>query len=130
MSASVLGCGHACQLMDVNTVKTAPQVHLHFLTDEEEYKQLGYGKVELCCHGCGASLLMYYTESQAQRRAHLKVRDDFVKSHGKCPRVVGGHCHNWRSTFSVVDIRKSVEPHAQSWQNPPENRDKSIRSSS
>ena len=130
-SASVLGCGHASHLMDVNILKTAPQIHLHFLTDKEEYALLGYGKVELCCHGCGASLLMYYIEGSAQQRAHLKVRDEFQKVHQRCPMILSpGHCHNWRSRFDIVDIRKSTEPQSQEWKLPVEKSDKAVRSSS
>jgi hypothetical protein len=122
-SADIFGCGHASALMDVNTVKGYPQIHLHFLTDKTEYDELGYGRVELCCHGCGCSLLMYYTESHSQHRAHVKVRDIFVESHRGCRRkTFGRHCPNWRSRFDFVDIRSA--------QNPSDSRDKRIQRSS
>lgn len=130
-SAVVLGCGHASFLMEVNVMKPMPHVHIHFLTDKQEYAELGYGKVELCCHGCGASLLMYYSDSPAQRRAHLKVRDDFMARHTRCPHVISnGHCSNWRSKFEFVDIRNGIEIHPQEWQFPSEKRDKLVERSS
>jgi hypothetical protein len=126
-SAVVMGCGHASFLMDISVVRTTPHVHLHFLTDNKEYAELGYGKIELCCHGCGASLLMYCAESQAQKRAHILIRDEFVSKHIKCPPYIfNGHCPNWRTKFEMVDIRRGIEIQSQEWQIPSEKRDKSL----
>jgi hypothetical protein len=130
-NASVIGCGHACHLMDVNVVKGYSHIHLHFLTDKQEYAELGYGKLELCCHSCGGSLLMYYTESPAQRRAQLKVRNDFEKTHRRCQRIrMTEHCSNWRSKFDFVDVRMSTEPQAQSWQKEATSSDKRVQRTS
>lgn len=110
MSATVLGCGHTSHqhLFTVDIVVTAPQVHLHFLTGEEEYMELGYGKVELCCHGCGASTLVYYVDNDNSNRS-LQVRNDFTKKHEKCPnRNYQSSCPDWRTSFKVIDIRQKV----------------------
>lgn len=108
MSATILGCGHTShmRLFSIDVVVTAPQVHLHFLTDETEYEELGYAKVELCCHGCGASTLVYYTNSDnADRR--VQVRDEFVQRHTKCPnRSYQSSCPDWRTSFRRLDIRQ------------------------
>lgn len=128
MSATVIGCGSASHLMDVNPVKEHPQVHLHFLTDKAEAAELGYSKLELCCHGCGASLLTYFTESAAQRRALLTVKNEFVRTHATCKMNQDGfrHCANWRMTFEMVDIRKGVTPHPQEWQKTADLREKAV----
>lgn len=102
MSATVLGCGHASTLMEVNSIKNAPQVHLHFLSDEGE----GDARVELCCHGCGASLLMYYWEDSKRATRHKQVRNDFVRKHVGCQnREYERDCPNYRSSFKVIDLR-------------------------
>lgn len=104
--AAVLGCGHANQLFDVDYMDASPQVHLHFLTDEEEYDSLGYGRMELCCHGCGASTLVYYDRGRT-RRQHLAMRDRFAKKHEKCPNMkFEDHCPNYRSSFETADVRR------------------------
>jgi hypothetical protein len=115
MSATVLGCGHTShqRLFTIDVITTAPQVHLHFLTDDSEYEELGYAKVELCCHGCGASTLVYYTNNGKTDR-RVQVRDEFARKHSGCPnRSYQSHCPDWRSTFKRVDLR----PHAaQQWE--------------
>jgi hypothetical protein len=91
--------------MEVDFIEAAPQVHVHFLTDAEEYKLLGYGKVEVVCHGCGASVLIYYTDRGSGSR-HLKFRDAFVQKHVQCPnRGYQEHCSNYRATFEKKDLR-------------------------
>lgn len=106
MSAEVLGCGHACHLMEIDYLEEVPQVHLHFLTDEEEYSRLRYGKVEIVCHGCGESILVYYNEETGHTSKHLKVRDSFSAKHQKCPnKKFEEHCPNYRASFKVVDLR-------------------------
>lgn len=102
MSATVLGCGHANQLMDVNSIKNIPQVHLHFLSDDGEEN----ARVELCCHGCGDSLLMYYSDDTRRLTKHKQVRDRFVRLHANCPnREYERNCPNYRSAFKVIDLR-------------------------
>lgn len=105
MGAMVFGCGHAAQLMEVCSLDGAPQIHMHFLTDPEEVLRCGFGKVELVCHGCGDSLLLYYTDTSNPTK-HMKVRNSFVKKHRDCPDFGDGHhCCNFRSNFSVIDLR-------------------------
>ena len=107
MSATVLGCGHASQLMEINCIKGVPQVHLHFLTDEGEVD----ARVELCCHGCGASILLYYWEdakrmTKQRMTKHQQIRDGFVRKHDHCPnREYERNCPNYRSSFETIDLR-------------------------
>lgn len=110
MSATVLGCGHTShqRLFTIDVVMTTPQVHLHFLTDDSEYEELGYAKVEICCHGCGASTLVYYTNSDKPDR-RVQIRDDFARLHSKCPnRNYQSSCPDWRTSFKLIDIRQRV----------------------
>ena len=112
MSATILGCGHTSHLhlFDIDIIVTAPQVHLHFWTGEEEYEELGYGKVELCCHGCGASTLVYYMNEDKHDR-HLQIRDEFTRKHARCPnRNYQSVCPDWRTSFKTVDIRQKKSP--------------------
>ena len=107
MSATVLGCGHTShlRLFEIDIVVRSPQVHLHFWTSKSEYDELGYAKVELCCHGCGAAELIYYLDEEANDR-HLKLRDEFALRHARCPnRNYQSMCPDWRSSFKVIDIR-------------------------
>lgn len=105
MAAEVVGCGHACQLFKVDYLSDSPQVHLHYLTDDEEFTHLGYGRMEMCCHGCGTSLLVFYPE-RLSRRQQLSIRNGFEKKHVKCPnRNYERHCSNYRSAFQLLDLR-------------------------
>jgi len=85
MSAKVVLGIAASEFMETDYLEDAPQVHLHFLTGPEEYRDLGYGRVELCCHGCGAGLLVYYNDSAdgPGHASHLKLTDEFrPQAHG------------------------------------------------
>lgn len=101
--------------MEVDSIKESPQVHIHFLTGSEEMMELGYGKIELCCHGCGNSLLVLYVEPEADDEVnpdtrHLKFRDEFHQKHKLCPdRGYDRMCPNQRSKFDVVDLRTTTK---------------------
>lgn len=96
-------------------IVSMPHVHLHFLTDDEEYEVRGYGLLEIVCHGCGAALMVRYDEGRTKREC-LKVRDDWADRHVSCGAraartVVGGTgtlpaCLNYRSSVEAVDIRQ------------------------
>jgi hypothetical protein len=106
MGASVLGCGHASQLFKVDFLDGTPQVHLHYLTDDSEYKRQGFGRLELVCHGCGCSQLVYYDDSKP-RRSHIAVRNTFQRHHKKCQnRGYEEYCSNYRRTMDVIDMRE------------------------
>lgn len=109
MSATTLGKGLVRELIDSNFIESAPQVHLHFLTDEEEYEALGYGKLELCCHGCGTALLVYYTDHEkTDLDRHVRIRDAFTDGHRECTNRSYEHCcPEHRSSMSVVDMREA-----------------------
>jgi hypothetical protein len=108
MAAEVLSCGHASQLFEVDYLRDLPQVHLHFLTDAKEFESVGVGKVEICCHGCGASLLVTYDKSRTQRQ-HIELRNNFAKKHAKCPnKTYEGCCPNYRSSCAVLDVRRKT----------------------
>lgn len=105
MGAEVLGCGHAHHLMEVDYMDGSPQVHLHFLTEEAEFSENGYGRLELCCHGCGEAILVLYRD-EGFRSAHLKVRNEFHQKHKACPdRNYAESCPDYRRSFKTVDLR-------------------------
>lgn len=106
MAAEILGCGHASQLFKVDYLEDAPQVHLHYLTDDDEFNSSGYGQMEMCCHGCGASLLILYTD-HLSRRQQLAIRNGFEHRHRRCPnRKYEEYCSNYRSRFDMLDVRQ------------------------
>jgi hypothetical protein len=96
-------CGHASHLMDaVQSIKEQPQIHLHFLTPEEEPE----ARLELCCHGCGASLTVRYRADAKSMRRPKQVRTAFIEQHSKCPdRGYKNYCPDWRTSFELLDIR-------------------------
>ncbi len=98
-------CGHASHLMEVDSLVGSPQIHLHFLTENWEEKMLGYAKLEVCCHGCGESILVYYSDEEFGQR-HMNVKNEFVALHENCPdHGYETYCPNWRSKMDVVDLR-------------------------
>jgi hypothetical protein len=108
--AVVLGDGLAQELMDVETFRRHPHIHIHFLTPESEYRKMNEGKLELCCHSCGASLLVYYS-SKTVLEAKTKVKQNFVNLHARCPKIsFVDQCPNYRSSFATLDIRGNNEP--------------------
>jgi hypothetical protein len=94
-------------MMEVNSLESAPQIHLHFLTGEAEHKDFGFGRVELCCHGCGESLLVFYDGSG--KRGHMKLKKEFEAKHLKCPNHgYSNWCPNYRSEFLTADLRSKA----------------------
>jgi hypothetical protein len=128
MSATILGRGNASLLMDTDYMKGTPQVHLHFLTGEQEYDEIGFGKVELCCHGCGEAVLLYYTEEDPSDRC-LEFRDQFTQKHANCQNHgFEKWCPDYRSSTSTKDMRVPLRAprqiHIKPRQTTPEARDK------
>jgi hypothetical protein len=74
--------------MEVDYMDGSPQVHLHFLTEEAEFNENGYGRLELCCHGCGEALLVLYKDEGS--------RSD---------RNYAESCPDYRRSFKTVDLR-------------------------
>jgi hypothetical protein len=108
MGASVLEGGDASQLFKAEYMEDCPQVHLHFLTDDNEFDLTGNGKVELVCHGCGASQLVSYDRSKSKRRM-LAIRNVFAGKHKQClNRGYEKCCPSYRSTFDHLDIRRTA----------------------
>jgi len=92
--------------MDIDSIEGCPQVHVHFLTDDLEYSYIGFSKVEICCHGCGEAVLVYYDAPGKDDTRHIELRDSFVKKHKLCPnRGYDELCPNARSKMEVVDLR-------------------------
>lgn len=107
MGATVLGNGLAWKhLGEVDYIEGTPQVHLHFLTSKDEEKSCE--KVELVCHGCGESLLLYFhSRSWKTNGPHLKVKNDFRDKHQNCPnRNYEKNCPNYRKSCLKLDLRK------------------------
>lgn len=91
---------------EVQCVEGAPHVHLHFLTTDADYHAEQKGRVEIVCHGCGASLLLIY-EPSTQSRGLLGARRKFVKAHQTCTAPGADHnCWPYRSSFHVMDLRR------------------------
>lgn len=108
MGAEVIGGGHACSLFKSEYIKSAPQVHIHFLTDDDEYQREGQGKVELVCHGCGEALLLLYDTSGSRRR-FMAVRNQFRDKHQACPnRGYEKSCPDYRRATQTMDVRRAV----------------------
>ncbi|HEY3452347.1 MAG TPA: hypothetical protein VGK67_38745 [Myxococcales bacterium] len=108
MSAKVVPGIPASEFMETDYLADAPQVHLHFLTGPDEYRELGYGRVELCCHGCGAAMLVYYNDSTdgSGRASHLALTDDFAEKHCACVnRHFESSCPAYRSAVGITDLR-------------------------
>mgnify|MGYP001570413686 CR=1 FL=1 len=40
--------------------EAAPQIHRHYLVADKDADRLGWGALELCCHGCGRSVVVKY----------------------------------------------------------------------
>lgn len=100
-------CGHARHMMEVDWIQGSPQLHLHFLTEQEEHAEFGYLKVELCCHGCGSATLIYYHEIEGEAPQHVAVKSTFEKMHKNCPnRGYEELCPNYRSSIQVIDMRQ------------------------
>jgi hypothetical protein len=109
MGAQVLGCGHASQLFKVEYLEDTPQVHIHYLTEDEEVERDGFGKIEFVCHGCGAAMLLVY-DANISRRSSLAIRNRFRADHMKCPDL--GYekiCPDYRRTSKVVDVRRKLK---------------------
>lgn len=102
-------CGHVQHLMEIDSIEGSPQVHIHFLTDDLECSYIGYRKVELCCHGCGESLLVYYgTSPEETDKRHNELRDGFISKHKICPnRDYENRCPNFRTKFEIADLREA-----------------------
>ncbi|MGC4122037.1 MAG: hypothetical protein QM765_47145 [Myxococcales bacterium] len=108
MSAKVVPGIAATEFMETDYLADVPQVHLHFLTGPDEYRELGYGRVELCCHGCGAALLVLYNNSVegAGKADHLAITDDFAAQHRTCVnRHFESSCPPYRSAMAIADLR-------------------------
>lgn len=108
MGATVLGCGHSVHLFEAVYLEGVPQVHVHFLTDEEGFEAQGYGLLELVCHGCGASRLIVYDARHTHDR-HVHFRDRFRDEHVRCVnRGFESYCPDYRRTIEVTDTRRPV----------------------
>lgn len=101
-------CGHASCWMEVDSEPNSPQVHLHFLTENDEYLMTGYWKIELCCHGCARSVLVYYyTPRGKEADEHVRIRSDFLEQHRSCPnRNYEAVCSDYRSGIELLDLRE------------------------
>ena len=105
MGATVLGCGHASQLFKVEYLDGTPQVHLHYLTDDEEYDREGEGRMEIVCHGCGEAVLLSY-DTSGSRRQWLSIRNRFRDAHKQCTnRKFESTCPDYRKVVKLVDVR-------------------------
>jgi hypothetical protein len=83
-----------------------PQVHLHYLMTDAEADAAGWSRVEMCCHGCGAAVVL--TFAWPQRKDALRPeRDRFQDAHRACPDLSGGVlCPLDRTSMVHVDLRR------------------------
>lgn len=110
MSATIAECGHDSCFIETDFMSNSPQVHIHYLADDDFFEEYGYGRVELCCHGCASSILMYYSESTSKDNRHIKVRDKFRSSHKKCVNHdYERRCPGIRLGIQVVDLRAPLK---------------------
>lgn len=109
MGATVLGCGHASHLFEAVYLDGTPNVHVHFLTDEKEFRENGFGQMELVCHACGAAQLIIYDEDHSQVK-HVRLRTLFRDQHLKCSGNFEGSCPDYRRSIEVLDVRRKPLP--------------------
>jgi hypothetical protein len=92
---------------NVEWVRRAPQVHLHYLTDNRNKDPLR--KAEMCCHGCGTAVLLTY--SSVNMAALESTKDRFVNVHKQCPNHhYNKRCVDIRLSMELRDIRNSHKP--------------------
>lgn len=103
MSANVLGCGAAHHLMEVHEYQRMGHIHVHNLSTADDLKTYGVGRSELCCHGCGESVLILFVATTNTSPA----RDNFANRHKQCFRTAPKRdkCSNYRSQFFTQDLR-------------------------
>lgn len=93
--------GSMAQLYSLNE---APQIHIHLLTTDEEFKERGWGTHEICCHGCGASLLIYFDNNDSSLLS--LPRRIFFEEHKNCPDFgYATWCPGYRTKFYSLDLR-------------------------
>lgn len=106
MSATIAGCGHPECFHTTEYITKSPQIHIHFLTEDASYKELGYGTMELCCHGCGQSLLLYYNDLTMRKKNPIPMKTAFKKAHKDCPNFdYEERCPPIRLGIEVKDLR-------------------------
>ena len=109
MSASILGCGHSAQLFEVHFMAGTPQVHLHFMTEDDFNVPDHHGTLELCCHGCGASQLVFFEPHRIGKTRHQEVSVLFQRAHQTChDDDYSVHCPNYRHSIEIVDLRGKI----------------------
>lgn len=110
MSASATNCGptlhgYLAMVSDVLITKGAPQVHTHVLTDAEDFALIGHRRFELCCHGCGHSVLILHDDGDTKKAS--QERDIFLEVHRRCKDLgFETWCPDVRTNFSIIDLRK------------------------
>lgn len=85
-------------LGETQYVDSSDHVHIHFLDE---------GRIEVCCHGCGKSLILVHQPSKS-----IKARESakgFMKEHST--HFIPGVCfEDWcpdiRTSVQIVDITK------------------------
>jgi len=92
----------------------SPHVHRHCFLCDEDVKRLGFIVLELCCHGCGQSVWLFYDwpvpEKSNQEELALKLLENFEGRHKHCfvngpPELIASRCPPIRTFQSYVDLR-------------------------
>lgn len=77
---------------NVTFLKDAPQIHLHFMTDDELADSQGYAVTEICCHACGFSKIILFNLPKVGEETYgsdgdpalVKIQDEFKSQHLNC----------------------------------------------
>ena len=80
----------------VQVCNAAPNVHTHFLEDDDTADERGYAEAEICCHACGVYIRIKYTllpkDSEELEKVKQEngmpvlntIRDKFLDKHRNC----------------------------------------------
>ena len=87
-----------------------PHIHLHVWYSDQEHKEQGYNVVEICCHGCAQSLLIWF-DDKVNKQLQLEYETQFKEKHRACPNFgYHAYCPNFRVYVQTIDLRTTIVP--------------------
>lgn len=89
----------------VKYLAETPQIHIHYLHTDEEAGTQGFSRAELCCHGCGAAVVLTFAFPLPDGSLHRHL-EAFTTEHRDCPDVGGAMlCPLARTSTVHLDLR-------------------------
>ena len=94
----------------------APFIHLHLCMTKEDSAQSGFTIIEICCHGCGAAVLVWLDylsgaeiSDVVEGKDFERVKLNFFDVHCHCDSTyLTTPCPSFRTSLQSVDLRKPV----------------------